>query len=239
VGRNLNDHTGADAYGIFDRVIPHDRGPGPSIAFNDWNHPRSREIPGGGYIYNYYCTLPIEFASTRPAGEALWGKAHKDFQRKYFYRYIHLGSNCQAMPQEKNRVDLDPKVRDAWGMPVARITHSYAKVDYEIANFVMDKEELLLKEAGAIKTWRGSNARGGVSDHQNGTCRMGNDPKTSVVSSYCQTHDLDNLFITDGSVLVTDAGFNPSLTIQAVAFRAAEYIKQQWKGSAWREGKRA
>jgi choline dehydrogenase-like flavoprotein len=169
----------------------------------------------------------------------LWGKAHKDFQRKYFYRYIHLGSNCQALPQERNRVDLDPKVRDAWGMPVARITHSYIQDDFDVANFVMDKQEQLLKEAGATKTWHGENGRGGVADHQNGTCRMGNDPKTSVVSSYCQSHDLDNLFITDGSVLVTDAGFNPSLTIQAVAFRAAEYIKQQWKGSAWRNGKRA
>lgn len=239
VGRNVNDHTGADVMGIFDREIPHDKGPGPSIAFNDWNHPRGREIRGGGYIYNYYCTLPIEFASSRPPGEATWGKAHKDFQRKYFYRYIHLGSNCQAFPQERNRVDLDPKVRDAWGMPVARITHSFIQEDFDVANFVMDRQEQLLKEAGAIKTWRGDNARGGVGDHQNGTCRMGKDPKTSVVSSYCQSHDVDNLFITDGSVLVTDAGFNPSLTIQAVAFRAADYIKQQWKGSAWRDGKRA
>lgn len=239
VGRNLNDHTGADAFGIFKREIPHDKGPGPSIAFNDWNHPRSREIPGGGYIYNYYCTLPIEFASTRPPGEATWGKAHKQFQRRYFYRYIHLGSNCQAMPQERNRVDLDPKVRDAWGMPVARITHSFSDVDYRIANFVMDKEEQLLKEAGAIKTWRGGNGKGGVGDHQNGTCRMGNDSKSSVVNSYCQSHDIDNLFVTDGSVLVTDAGFNPSLTIQAIAFRAADYIKKQWNGTAWRERKRA
>jgi choline dehydrogenase-like flavoprotein len=231
VGRNLNDHTGADAFGIFEREIPHDKGPGPSIAFNDWNHPRSREIPGGGYIYNYYCTLPIEFASTRPPGEATWGKAHKEFQRRYFYRFIHLGSNCQAMPQEKNSVDLDPKVRDAWGMPVARITHSYSTIDYQIANFVMDKEEQLLKEAGAIKTWRGGNAKGGVGDHQNGTCRMGNNPKDSVVNSYCQSHDTDNLFVTDGSVFVTDAGFNPSLTIQAIAFRAADYIKKQWKSA--------
>ena len=239
VGRNLNDHTGADAFGIFDFEIPHDKGPGPSIAFNDWNHPRSREIPGGGYIYNYYCTLPIEFAFTRPPGEARWGKAHKEFQRGYFHRFIHLGSNCQAMPQESNRVDLDPKVRDAWGMPVARITHSYAKVDHDIANFVMDKEEQLLKQAGALKVWRGGNGRGGVGDHQNGTCRMGNDPKTSVVTSYCQSHDIDNLFVTDGSVLVTDAGFNPSLTIQAVAFRAAEFIRKQWSGSAWHGGQRA
>jgi choline dehydrogenase-like flavoprotein len=227
VGRNLNDHTGADAFGIFDFRIPHDKGPGPSIAFNDWNHPRSREIPGGGYIYNYYCTMPIEFAATRPPDAAKWGKAHKEFQRRYFYRFIHLGSNCQAMPQENNRVDLDPRVRDAWGMPVARITHSYAEIDRKIANFVMDKEEQLLREAGAIKVWRGGNAKGGVGDHQNGTCRMGNDPKTSVVNSFCQSHDIDNLFVTDGSVFVTDAGFNPSLTIQAIAFRASDYIKKQ------------
>ncbi len=239
VGRNLNDHTGADAFGLFEREIPHGRGPGPSIAFNDWNHSHAPGIPGGGYIYNYYCTLPIEFADNRPPGEPMWGKAHKEFQRKYFRRYIHLGSNCQAMPQEKNYVDLDPKVRDAWGMPVARITHSLMKVDYDIADFVMDKEELLLKEAGAIKTWRGRNGKGGVGDHQNGTCRMGNDAKTSVVSRYCQSHDVDNLFVTDGSVLVTDAGFNPSLTIQALAFWASEYIKKQWSGGAWRNGKRS
>jgi len=238
VGRNLNDHTGADGFGLFEREIPHSKGPGPSIAFNDWNHPRSREIPGGGYIYNYYCTLPIEFASNRPPGDPTWGKAHKAFQRQYFHRYLHLGSNCQAMPQEKNCVDLDPKVRDAWGIPVARITHSFTKIDYQIADFVMDKEEQLLKEAGAIKTWRGGNGKGGVGDHQNGTCRMGDDPKTSVVNRYCQSHDVDNLFVTDGSVLVTDAGFNPSLTIQAVAFWAADYIKKQWTGSAWRDGKR-
>jgi len=238
LGRNLNDHTGADTYGLFDREIPHDRGPGPSIAFNDWNHSHAPGIPGGGYIYNYYCTLPIEFSSLRPPDEAAWGKSHKDFQRKYFHRYIHLGSNTQALPQERNCVDLDPKVRDAWGMSVARITHSWGEIDYKIADFVMDKGEQLLKEAGAIKTWRGANNKGGVYDHQNGTCRMGNDPKTSVVNRYCQSHDLDNLFVTDGSVLVTDAGFNPSLTIQAVAFSAADYIVKQWQGSAWRNGKR-
>ena len=239
VGRNLNDHTGADTFGLFDREIPHDKGPGPSIAFNDWNHSHAPGVPGGGYIYNYYCTLPIEFAGTRPPGEPAWGQAHKDFQRKYFHRYIHLGSNCQALPQERNCIDLDPKVRDAWGMPVARITHSWSEVDMRIAEFVMDKGEQLLKEAGAIKVWRGANGKGGVGDHQNGTCRMGADPKTSVVNRYCQSHDIDNLFVTDGSVMVTDGGFNPSLTIQAVAFSAAEYIKKQWEGSAWRNGKRA
>lgn len=237
-GRNLNDHISADAYGIFEREIPHDKGPGPSIAFNDWNHPRGRVVVGGGYIYNYYCTLPIEFAGNRPPGEPTWGQKHKDFQRRYFYRYLHLGSNCQAMPQEKNRVEIDPNVRDAWEVPVARITHSWMEIDYQIAKFVMDKEGHLLKEAGAIRTWRGQNGRGGVGDHQNGTCRMGNDPKTSVLNRYCQSHDVDNLFVVDGSCFVTDAGFNPSLTIEAIAFWSADYIKKQWNGGAWRAGKR-
>lgn len=237
VGRNLNGHTGADSYGIFEKEIPHEKGPGPSIAFNDWNHPKGREVVGGGYIYNYYCTLPIGFARNRPPGEALWGEAHKEFQRKWFKRFVHLGSNCQAMPQERNRVDIDPQVRDAWGIPVARITHSWMPLDFKIANFVMGKEEQLLKEAGAIRTWRGRNGRGGVNDHQNGTCRMGNDPKTSVVNAFCQSHDVDNLFVADGSVLVTDAGFNPALTIQATACRSADYIVKQWRGGAWRGGK--
>lgn len=237
VGQNLNDHTGADGFGIFEKEIPHEKGPGPSIAFNDWNHPKGHMGIGGGYIYNYYCTLPIEFAGNRPPGEAMWGEAHKQFQRKWFKRYIHVGSNCQAMPQEHNRVDIDPDVRDAWGVPVARITHSWMPLDLEIANFVMDKEEQLLKEAGAVRTWRGGNGRGGVNDHQNGSCRMGNDPKTSVVNAFCQCHDVDNLFIADGSVMVTEGGFNPSLTIQAVACRTADYIVTQWRRGAWRGGK--
>jgi choline dehydrogenase-like flavoprotein len=239
VGRNLNDHTGGDVLGIFEQEIPHEKGPGPSIAFNDWNHPRSREIPGGGYIYNYYCTLPIEFTYYRPPGEASWGKAHKEFQRRWFRHFLHLGSNCQALPQERNCVDLDPKVRDAWGIPVARITHSWMDVDIKIAEFVMDKQERLLQEAGAIRTWRLHNGRGGVADHQNGTCRMGNDPKTSVLNRHCQSHDVDNLFVADGSCLVTDAGLNPALTIQAIAYWASAYIKEQWKGGAWRGSKAA
>ena len=234
VGRNLMGHIYAGGFGVFEEKIVHQEGPGPSIAFNDWNHPRSREIIGGGYIYNFHTTHPIDFASIRPPGEPLWGKAHKEFQRKWFHRFIWLDSNCQDMPRERNRVDLDPRVRDAWRMPVARITHSFMHRDYHEAEWVMDKEEALLNEAGAIRTWRARNRRGGVGEHQLGTCRMGNDPKTSVVNRFCQSHEVDNLFITDGSCFVTSAGFNPALTIQTLSLWAADYIKRQWKGGAWR-----
>jgi choline dehydrogenase-like flavoprotein len=237
VGRNLMGHIYAGAYGLFEQEIPHQKGPGPSVAFNEWNHPRGREIVGGGYIYNFYTTHPIEFAGIRPPGEPLWGEKHKEYQRKWFHHFIWLDSNCQDMPQETNRVDLDPKVRDAWGMPVTRITHSFGEHDNHVADFVMDKEELLLKEAGALRVWRFQNPRGGVAEHQNGTCRMGNDPKTSVLNRYCQSHDVDNLFVTDGSCFVTSAGFNPALTIQTLSYWCANYIKKGWKGGAWHGGK--
>ena len=69
--------------------------------------------------------------------------------------------------------------------------------------------------------------------HQCGTCRLGNDPKTSVVNRYGQVHDVDNLFVVDGSLLVTAGGRNPALTIQALAFWASDYIVRQWKAGSW------
>ena len=93
------------------------------------------------------------------------------------------------------------------------------------------KAEAWLKETGAKLTWYkmpGSGLSGG--QHQAGTCRMGNDPKTSVVNQYCQVHDIDNLFVVDGSVHVTNGGFNPVLTIMAIAYHASDYIVKTWKG---------
>ncbi len=234
VGRNAMTHIYAGAYGLFDREIPHAKGPGPSIAFNDWNHPRDGSIVGGGYMYNFYATTPLYVVGNRPPGAPAWGKAHKDFQRRYFHRWIHMDSCSQDLPYGRNRVDLDPEVKDAWGVPVARITHAFSEADNRVAEAVMDREEQLLKEAGAIRVWRYKNPPGGLGDHQNGTCRMGTDPKSSVLNKCGQAHDVDNLFIADTSVFVTCAGLNPSLTAQALAYRTSEYIIKQWKGGAFR-----
>ena len=70
--------------------------------------------------------------------------------------------------------------------------------------------------------------------HQAGTCRMGNDPKTSVVDKHCRIHDVDNVYVIDGSVHVTNGGFNPALTIMAVGYWASDYIVKTWKGTRFR-----
>jgi len=92
---------------------------------------------------------------------------------------------------------------------------------------------LWLKEAGATRTWSSIPGRKGASggQHQAGTCRMGDDPKTSVVDRYCRIHDVDNLFVLDGSVNVTNGSFNPALTIMAVAYYGADHILKNWKGT--------
>ena len=99
------------------------------------------------------------------------------------------------------------------------------------------RAEAWLKEAGAIQHLPyGRTDRKMVSagQHQAGTCRMGNDPQGSVVNRYCQIHEVDNLFVIDSSVHVTNGGFNPALTIMAIAYFASSALVRNWKGTAFR-----
>ena len=232
VGRNLMTHIGANSYGIFDFEIPHNWGPGPSMAVNDFAEGRL----GGGHIYNFYVHHPIGFANRRPPGAARWGKEHKDFQRKYFRRYMHMNSDVADMPAEFNRVEIDPELRDGWGIPALRITRKFLPIDIENSEFVAAKQREILDAAGAIEIWSAPTGGGGyLGQHQCGTCRMGSDPQTSVLNRYCQAHDIDNLFVVDTSCFVSFPGHNPSLTAQAIAYWASDYIKSQWRSGAFRQ----
>ena len=91
-----------------------------------------------------------------------------------------------------------------------------------LANAARDKAADMMTASGARKIRVGLN----YGAHAMGTCRMGRDPKTSVVNEFCQTHDVPNLFICDTSVFVTGAGLNPTLTAMAIASRSSEYITQ-------------
>ncbi|HET8827575.1 MAG TPA: GMC family oxidoreductase, partial [Terriglobales bacterium] len=136
------------------------------------------------------------------------------------------------IPVFEARIQVDPGVKDFWGIPVARLSGHRHPSDIVTAKHIAEKAERWLKEAGAIQTWPrlpGRELSGG--QHQAGTCRMGNDPQTSVVDRNCRVHDLENLFVTDGSVHVTNGGFNPVLTIMANAYRTGEYIAKNWKSA--------
>jgi len=124
-----------------------------------------------------------------------------------------------------NSVSLDPTLRDRWGRPALRTTYKDNPDDLSTTKFFLDRSEELMQAAGAIKTWGESSGAGmPLSQHLLGTCRMGNDPKSSVIDKFHRAHDVPNLFICDGSSLVTSGRGQPTMTIQALAFRAAEHM---------------
>ena len=231
VGRNLQGHTYTGALGVMPFDIYDDLGPGAGIAVSDYNH-GNPGLAGGAMLANEFIRLPIQFASMIPPGMPRWGKAHKDFMRSAFRRAIAIQGPTQEMPMFNARVQVDPVVKDHWGIPVARLSGDKHPHTVEIGTVMAGKAEAWLKEAGAVQTWKKLPGAGlSAGQHQAGTCRMGDDPKTSVVNRYCQVHDVDNLFVIDGSVHVTNGGFNPVLTIMAMAYYASDRLVKQWKGS--------
>jgi len=234
VGRNLQGHAYTGAWGLFDYDVYDDVGPGASIAICDFNH-GNPGLVGGGMLANEFIRLPIEFVGHNPPAAKDWGHEHKDFMRQWFKRSIVVIGPVQELPVFDARVQVDPAVKDHWGIPVCRLSGARHANDIHVAEFLSSKAEDWLREAGATKTWRqlpGLGLSGG--QHQAGTCRMGNDPKTSIVNGNCQVHDVDNLFVIDASVHVTNGGFNPVLTIMANAYRASDILVKDWKGSKFR-----
>ncbi|KAA6327351.1 hypothetical protein EZS27_023651 [termite gut metagenome] len=232
VGRNLQGHAYTGASGVFDWDILDLTGPGCTMAICDYNH-HNPGVIGGGLLANEFYLLPYGFSQSRPPGAVRWGKEHKDYQRKNFYRVGRMIGPIQEMPVWDCRVTIDPVVKDHWGIPVAAFSGHCHPLDFSNCQFLSAKAEHILKEGGAIHTWRhiGNRQQYGPSggQHQAGTCRMGNDPATSVVNADCRVHEVDNLFIADGSVLVTNGGFNPVLTIMALAYRTGGHIVNQIK----------
>jgi choline dehydrogenase-like flavoprotein len=205
VGRNLQGHSYTGAFGIMPHDIYDDLGPGASIAVCDYNHGNAG-LAGGAMLAN-----------------------------EFIRRAIAIQGPTQEMPMFSARVEVDPQVRDHWGIPVARLSGDKHPHTIEIGAFAAARAEEWLKEAGAVRTWKklaGPGFTGG--QHQAGTCRMGDDPKTSVVNRDCRVHEIDNLFVIDGSVHVTNGGFNPVLTIMANAYRASESLVKGWKGTGYR-----
>ena len=234
VGRNLQGHAYTGALGLFDYEVYDDVGPGASIAICDFNH-GNPGLVSGGMLANEFIRLPIEFVGYNPPAVKDWGREHKDFMRQWFKRSIVVMGPVQEMPVFDARVQVDPVVKDHWGIPVCRLSGGRHTNDIHVAEFLSTKAEEWLKEAGAIKTWRQLPDLGlSGGQHQAGTCRMGNDPKTSVVNQDCQVHDVDNLFVVDASVHVTNGGFNPVLTIMANAYRASDILVRNWKGTKFR-----
>ena len=139
-------------------------------------------------------------------------------------------AQTENLPYPDQTIDLDPDVRDAWGLPAPRMTYDWRRPN-ELARvaFMQKKMEEIGQAMGAPHIWRAEFASGLPGAHHEGGTRMGSNPRESVVNRYSQSWDIPNLFIMGSSTFPTMAGFNPTLTIQALAFMTAEAIVNRYR----------
>jgi gluconate 2-dehydrogenase alpha chain len=137
-----------------------------------------------------------------------------------------------TLPYEDNYLDLDPMVKDPLGFPVCRITADYKDNERKLAAFIQDKMEQWYKAAGAIATIRNPIGSMGPTTHAYGGTRMGNDPETNVVDRWGVSHEAPNLGILGASVMGTSGARNPTLTVQALAWRTSDHLAKNWKAIA-------
>lgn len=228
VGKNATFHEYLFAVGLFDKEVSDPLNgftgnyqSGGSMHFYETDE--SRGHIGGGIIATTQIGQPI---NPILPGKPIWGNAAKDADRDYFLHSMKIGMILQDLPQETNRVDLDPQVTDRWGLPVARITNKPHVNDTAMSKWQIDKNVEILEAAGAVRTmpvYLGDEFTGNAC-HQHGTVRMGTDPAKSVLNEWAQAHSVENLFVLDGSGFATALGVNPTLTIMAHSWRAADYI---------------
>ena len=157
------------------------------------------------------------------------GATFKGALQQNFNRTLNVFAHTTALAVESNTITLDPDVKDAWGLPALRVTYKNRPDDLRTMAFFRDRALDLHVAAGAIKKWAFPVAEVTTSVHLTGTCRMGNDPATSVVDKHHRTHDVPNLFIVDGSSFVTSGRNQPTFTIQALAYRAADHTVRMAK----------
>lgn len=243
VGRNLMFHHGVGVAFTIDKPAFSYTGLETHAAIDDFHpsEPKRGFIRGGVVVEaNFPARQPLLYGLMGHTGfpglEQPWGQKFKDYLRN-FPRTVGLNMVLEDLPVLDNRIDLDPDVKDNYGLPVPRITHRQHPNDLTMSRWYGERVLEIADAADAIEKWTYDSisedepsVKG--SAHLHGTCRMGDDPERSVVNRWCRSHDVDNLWVIDGSVFPTSGGYNPTLTILANAYRVADhFIGEARKGN--------
>ncbi len=224
VGKYLMFDTGAMSAGVFEHPLNDFKSVHVSRVIHDFYEIDTKHgVFGGGGLDGRFDMYPVGFALGSFAPDMpQWGSEFKKNLR-VFPRMMYVLAHNTVLAVETNTITLDLQVKDAWGLPAIRVTYRDHPETMKTVQFMQDREMELLDAAGAVKTWRMPLDRD-LSVHLLGTCRMGNDPRKSVINADHRSHDVQNLFICDGSSLVTSGRNQPTATIQALAFRAADRV---------------
>jgi len=239
VGKHYFSHNqGAAVSALFPFSLNNWYGtPGQGIAVDNWADDNfdhsSLDFIGGGNLYVYTERRPKASVNGLGAwlgGKPAWGSAWKAFIKENADRTNGAYLQKTTLPYESNYLDLDPTEKDPLGFPVIRITAEFKDNEKKIAAFIQDKMEQWYKAAGAIALQKAPMPGGmGASTHAYGGTRMGDNPETNVVNRWGFSHEAPNLGVLGGSVFGTSGSRNPTQTIQALAWRTAEYLAKNWK----------
>lgn len=228
VGRNLMLHPWPFVRGYVEDEMDADRGPMTVIWSKEfYETDRSRGFVRG-YTLQFSRATGIvnEAIQSSAAGVLPWGRDHHRIYRELADRRLQIGVACEDLPEEHNRVTLDPVLKDSHGIPAPRIDYTMSENTARMMDHGIARATEILEAAGARNIYT-SRTLLNSPGHLLGTCRMGNDPARSVVNAWGRSHDVKNLFIVDGSIWVTSGGVNPTSTIQALALYIADQMKQR------------
>ena len=227
VGRNFMQHANRFMEGVFDQRLDEEKGV-PHILYSQqfYETNSSRGFARGYSMMVRRVQGPLIHAWGSSSDKPVpWGSDHHRVMRQRFPHLIAMTVFGEDLPDENNRVELDPDIKDSNGIPAARVTYTFGDNTVRMMEHAGKMARQAFEAAGAVEVLD----RGLVSHaaHLMGTARMGVDPKRSVVDGWNQAHDVKNLFIVDGSSFTTSGAVNPTSTIGALALRAADGIWQR------------
>ena len=236
VGRHYMSHaTGASVTALFPFNLNCWYGlPAQGVAVDDWADDNfdhaGLDFIGGGNLWVYSDRRPIGAANMNTFGRTpSWGPQWKAFVKENADRVNTAYLQKTTLPYEDNVLDLDPGVKDPLGFPVCRITAEFRDNERTIAEFLQEKMELWYRAAAAVDIVRAPLGTMGLNTHAYGGTRMGDDAETNVVDRYGFAHEVPNLGVLGASVMGTSGAHNPTLTVQALAWRTADHLVRRWK----------
>jgi len=187
----------------------------------------------GSVIFASNGNLPISQSATVAPGVPTWGSGYKQWLQANVNSVGGLFAQQETLPYYNNALDLDPTVKDPAGVPVVRVTYSWGENEHRAGDYILGKLTKMMQAMGATQVWPGLPPVPLVlNSHAYGGTRMGHDPANSVVDGHLIAHEVRNLAVMGGSTFCNTTGYNPTETIEATSWRAAEYIAQNFSSLA-------
>ncbi|WP_077324876.1 GMC family oxidoreductase [Virgibacillus siamensis] len=195
---------------------------------DNFDHSDLDFIHGGSITMKQLGKRPIN-ENGAPEGTPRWGKEFKKESIKWFNRSIPVTSQGASMPHRYNYLSLDPTYKDSYGKPLLRMTYDFTEQDHALYDYITARCADILEEMGAEivepkELTEHFNIVPAQNDHITGGVIMGKDPETSALNNYLQMWDVDNVFVIGASAFAHNGGYNPTGTVGALAYRAAEGI---------------